>query len=78
MADLSLTLSPQTPRDLAAIEKLDERAFGPGRFARSAYRLREPDYALSFVARARVPIDLEMLPHQLDYDPVNREAEKPP
>ena len=28
-------LSPQTPADLAAIEKLDERAFGPGRFARS-------------------------------------------
>ena len=54
MADLSLTLSPQTPADLAAIEKLDERAFGPGRFARSAYRLREgvePDYSLSFVAR---------------------------
>lgn len=54
MADLSLVLSPQTPADLAAIEKLDERAFGPGRFARSAYRLREgvePDYALSFVAR---------------------------
>jgi len=54
MADLSLVLMPQTPADLAAIEKLDERAFGPGRFARSAYRLRErvaPDYALSFVAR---------------------------
>jgi predicted N-acetyltransferase YhbS len=54
MADLPLTLSPQTPADLAAIEKLDERAFGPGRFARSAYRLREgvaPDYNLSFVAR---------------------------
>jgi predicted N-acetyltransferase YhbS len=54
MAELSITLSPQTPADLAAIEKLDERAFGPGRFARSAYRLREgrePDYALSFVAR---------------------------
>lgn len=54
MADLSLVLSPQTPADLAAIEKLDERAFGPGRFARSAYRLREgvePDHDLSFVAR---------------------------
>jgi predicted N-acetyltransferase YhbS len=54
MTDLSLVLVPQTPADLAAIEKLDERAFGPGRFARSAYRLRErvaPDYALSFVAR---------------------------
>src|SRR6202011_2582984 len=54
MADLSLTLSPQSPADLAAIEKLDQRAFGPGRFARSTYRLREgiePDYGLSFVAR---------------------------
>lgn len=54
MTDLSLVLAPQTPADQAAIDKLDERAFGPGRFARSAYRLRErvpPDYALSFVAR---------------------------
>ncbi len=54
MPDLSLTLSQQTPADLPAIEKLEERAFGPGRFARSAYRLREgiePDYSLSFVAR---------------------------
>lgn len=54
MADLSLVLTQQTPGDSAAIERLDERAFGPGRFARSAYRLREgvePDYGLSFVAR---------------------------
>lgn len=54
MPDLSLTLAPQVPADHAAIEKLDERAFGPGRFARSAYRLREgvtPDYPLSYVAR---------------------------
>jgi predicted N-acetyltransferase YhbS len=54
MADLSLALSQLTPADLGVIEKLDEHAFGPGRFARSAYRLREgiePLYALSFVAR---------------------------
>jgi predicted N-acetyltransferase YhbS len=54
MPDLSLTLVPQTQDDQAAIEKLDERTFGPGRFARSAYRLREgvaPDYSLSYVAR---------------------------
>lgn len=54
MPDLSLTLLPQTPEDHSAIEKLDERTFGPGRFARSAYRLREgiePDYSLSYVAR---------------------------
>jgi predicted N-acetyltransferase YhbS len=53
MADLSLTLTPQTDADLPAIERLTERAFGPGRYARSAYRLREgvpPDASLSFVA----------------------------
>lgn len=53
MTDLSLNLSPLNPADLVAIEKLDERAFGPGRFARTAYRLREgvlPDPQLSFVA----------------------------
>jgi len=53
MTDLSLNLTPLTPADLPAIEKLDERAFGPGRFARTAYRLREgvePDPQLSFVA----------------------------
>lgn len=45
---------PMSPSDEAHVEKLDERAFGPGRFARTAFRLREdcaPDYGLSFVAR---------------------------
>jgi predicted N-acetyltransferase YhbS len=54
MADLPLVLVPQTDGDLPAIERLNERAFGPGRFARSAYRLREgvpADPNLSFVAR---------------------------
>ena len=54
MTDLSLALSPETPADAPVVEKLAERAFGPGRLARTAYRLREgvaPDYALSFVAR---------------------------
>ena len=53
MVDLPLILKPQTASDLAAIERLSERAFGPGRYARSAYRLREgvpADPALSFVA----------------------------
>ena len=48
MADLSLILEPQEPDDHAAIEKLDERAFGPGRFARSAYRLRQRADAAAF------------------------------
>ena len=54
MTDLSLALSPLAPADLPAIDKLDDRAFGPGRFALTAYRLREgvdPDFALSCVAR---------------------------
>ena len=31
----------QTPDDYAALLELNEKAFGPGRFARSAYRVRE-------------------------------------
>jgi predicted N-acetyltransferase YhbS len=49
----SLGIRAMTAADLAQIERLDERAFGPGRYARSAYRLREgrtPEFALSFVA----------------------------
>ncbi len=54
MSDLPLLLEPETPDDAAAIEHLNARVFGPGRFARSAYRVREaadPDPQLSFVAR---------------------------
>ena len=54
MSDLSLTILPEQPDDDQAIEKLYERTFGPGRFARSAYRLREgaPHRRdLSFTAR---------------------------
>ncbi|QLP97455.1 MAG: N-acetyltransferase [Rhodoblastus sp.] len=54
MSDLILTLSPESPADEAVVEKLAERAFGPGRFARTAYRLREgvtPAYSLSLIAR---------------------------
>jgi predicted N-acetyltransferase YhbS len=53
MIELVIRFSPQTSADAPAIEKLEERAFGPGRYARTAYRLREgapPDLALSFVA----------------------------
>lgn len=54
MIDLVIKFFPLTAADEAQIEKLDERAFGPGRFARTAYRLREgvpADLSLSFVAR---------------------------
>jgi predicted N-acetyltransferase YhbS len=53
MADLPLTLRHEHAADAATITKLHERAFGPGRFAKTAYRLREGVDAiptLSFVA----------------------------
>jgi predicted N-acetyltransferase YhbS len=54
MNDLSLTILPEAPDDGPAIDRLNARTFGPGRFAKSAYRLREqgphaPE--LSFTAR---------------------------
>jgi predicted N-acetyltransferase YhbS len=41
MTDLSLTILPETAGDALAIERLHERTFGPGRYARTAYRIRE-------------------------------------
>lgn len=41
MTELSLIIRPEQPSDSDAIERLHERAFGPGRFARTASRLRE-------------------------------------
>ena len=38
---LDITVRPATPDDLPAIKALQPRAFGPGRFARTAYRIRE-------------------------------------
>jgi len=54
MTDVALTILPETSGDAPAIERLHERTFGPGRYAKTAYRLREqvthcPD--LSFTAR---------------------------
>lgn len=54
MNDLSLTIAPETVDDAAAIDRLHERTFGPGRFARTAYRIREGAQHrldLSFIAR---------------------------
>jgi predicted N-acetyltransferase YhbS len=41
MTELSLIIRAEQPIDAEAIERLHERAFGPGRFARTASRLRE-------------------------------------
>lgn len=52
--DLTLSIMTERAEDAGSIQRLNERAFGPGRYALSAYRLREGaqhDLALSFVAR---------------------------
>jgi predicted N-acetyltransferase YhbS len=41
MNDLSLTILPETEDDGPAVDRLNERTFGPGRYARTAYRIRE-------------------------------------
>src|ERR1700684_4192252 len=54
MTDISLTILPETESDAPAIERLHERTFGPGRYAKTAYRLRERvahRVDLSFTAR---------------------------
>jgi predicted N-acetyltransferase YhbS len=54
MTDLSITILPEAEDDALAIDRLHERTFGPGRFARTAYRIREGiahDRALSYIAR---------------------------
>jgi predicted N-acetyltransferase YhbS len=54
MNDLSVTIRHEAARDVDAIERLNERTFGPGRYVKTAYRLREGaahSLALSFTAR---------------------------
>jgi predicted N-acetyltransferase YhbS len=54
MSELVLTILPETAADAPAIERLHERTFGPGRFARTAFRIREGrghELDLSFTAR---------------------------
>jgi predicted N-acetyltransferase YhbS len=54
MSELSLTILAETADDAPAINRLHERTFGPGRYARSAFRIREKIahvLDLSFTAR---------------------------
>ena len=49
-------IRPESVGDHERVERLVDLAFGPGRFAKTAYRLREgilPDARLSFVAQDR-------------------------
>ena len=53
MNPADVTYLPETPAHDAEIEHINEEAFGPGRFARAAYKIREGgphERALSFVA----------------------------
>jgi predicted N-acetyltransferase YhbS len=55
MTDLSISILAETPEDAIAIERLHERTFGPGRFARTAQRIRERrDHILGLSFTARV------------------------
>jgi predicted N-acetyltransferase YhbS len=55
MTDLSLTIRAELADDELAIERLHERTFGPGRYAKTAYRLREGrDHSLDLSFTARV------------------------
>jgi predicted N-acetyltransferase YhbS len=54
MSKPSITILPETADDAVAIERLHERTFGPGRLAKTAYRIREGAghrLDLSFTAR---------------------------
>jgi predicted N-acetyltransferase YhbS len=54
MTDLSLTILTEKPEDAAAIERLHERTFGPGRYVRTSERIREKmahQLDLSYTAR---------------------------
>ena len=55
MNDLSLTILAETADDAVPIERLHERTFGPGRYARTAYRIREGrDHILDLSFTARI------------------------
>jgi predicted N-acetyltransferase YhbS len=41
MSSFAITIRPESTLDDEAVERLHERAFGPGRYARTAFRLRE-------------------------------------
>lgn len=63
----------ERPADAAQVAALNADSFGPGRFAKSAYRLREgvaPVAALSFVAVEQMPGGGEILRGSVRFWPV--------
>ena len=56
MTQLPLVIQPERPEDDDGVERLHERAFGPGRYARTAFRIREgaphvPELSFTAVGR---------------------------
>lgn len=67
-------LRPETADDQAAIEALHDHAFGPGRFARTAARLREgvasdPDLSLVATVEGRLAGSVKISPIRIGDDP---------
>jgi predicted N-acetyltransferase YhbS len=63
----------ETSTDGAQVATLNADSFGPGRFAKSAYRLREgvaPVAALSFVAMEKTPDGAEVLRGSVRFWPI--------
>jgi len=65
-ADL-FTYRREEPADAAAIDKLNADVFGPGRFARAAYRLREetahdPDLSLVALRKGKLVASVRLTP----------------
>jgi predicted N-acetyltransferase YhbS len=63
----------ETPADGGQVAALSADSFGPGRFAKSAYRLREgvaPVAALSFVAIEKTPDGAEVLRGSVRFWPI--------
>lgn len=63
----------ETAADAAEVAALNADSFGPGRFAKSAYRLREgvaPVAALSFVAMEKMPDGADVLRGSVRFWPI--------
>lgn len=73
MSSLQIRICPESPECRAEIDDLNEQAFGPGRFVRTAYRVRagsQPDPALSFVAMMAASGDPERLVGSVRQTPI--------
>lgn len=74
MNDLALQIRHEQPGDAAAIERLHARAFGPGRYARTAFRLREgavaaPDLCFAALVGTLLVGSVRMSPILVGHEP---------